>query len=49
MAPTRELAEQIHQDIETLGRKTRITSVTVYGGVGINPQIQKLVVSPYHC
>jgi ATP-dependent RNA helicase RhlE len=42
IAPTRELAEQIHQDIETLGRKTRIRSVTVYGGVGINPQIQKL-------
>ena len=42
MAPTRELAEQIHQAIKTLGRKTRISSVTVYGGVGINPQIQKL-------
>ena len=42
MAPTRELAEQIHQAIETLGRKTRLKSVTVYGGVGINPQIQKL-------
>jgi len=24
------------------GRKTRIRSATVYGGVGINPQIQKL-------
>ena len=42
MAPTRELAEQIHQAIETLGRKTRINSVAVYGGVGLNPQIQKL-------
>ena len=42
IAPTRELAEQIHQAIETLGCKTRIRSVTVYGGVGINPQIQKL-------
>jgi Lhr-like helicase len=40
IAPTRELAEQIHQAIETLGRKTRIRSVTVYSGVGINPQIQ---------
>jgi ATP-dependent RNA helicase RhlE len=38
VAPTRELAEQIHQDIETLGRNTRIRSVTVYGGVAINPQ-----------
>jgi ATP-dependent RNA helicase RhlE len=42
IAPTRELAEQIHQDIESLGRKTRLRSVSVYGGVGINPQIQKL-------
>ena len=42
IAPTRELAEQIHQAFEALGRKTRIRSVAVYGGVGINPQIQKL-------
>jgi ATP-dependent RNA helicase RhlE len=42
VAPTRELAEQIHQAVETLGGKTRLKSVTVYGGVGINPQIQKL-------
>ena len=42
IVPTRELAEQIHQAIETLGCKTRVRSVTVYGGVGINPQIQKL-------
>ena len=42
VAPTRELAEQIHQAIETLGRKTRIKSTAVYGGVNINPQIQKL-------
>jgi ATP-dependent RNA helicase RhlE len=42
IAPTRELAEQIHQAIEILGRQTRLRSVAVYGGVGINPQIQKL-------
>jgi len=42
IAPTRELAEQIHQAIQTLGSKTRFRSVTVYGGVNINPQIQKL-------
>ncbi|MEA5114038.1 MAG: DEAD/DEAH box helicase [Geobacteraceae bacterium] len=42
VAPTRELAEQTHHAIETLGRKTRLRSVTVYGGVSINPQIQKL-------
>jgi len=42
IAPTRELAEQIHQAIEALGRQTRIRSAAVYGGVGIIPQIQKL-------
>jgi ATP-dependent RNA helicase RhlE len=42
IAPTRELAEQIHQAIQTLGRRTALKSATVYGGVGVNPQIQKL-------
>ena len=42
IVPTRELAEQIHETIQTLGCKTRIRSATVYGGVGINPQIQRL-------
>ena len=42
IAPTRELAEQIHCAIETLGRQTRLRSAVVYGGVGINPQIQAL-------
>lgn len=42
MAPTRELAEQIHQAIESLGCKTHLRSATVYGGVSINPQIHKL-------
>ncbi len=42
IAPTRELAEQINEAINTLGRKTGIRSVSIYGGVGINPQLQKL-------
>ena len=42
IAPTRELAEQIHDAINSLGKKTRMRSVTVYGGVNINTQIQKL-------
>ena len=42
IAPTRELAEQIHVSIVTLGRDTKLRSVTIYGGVGVNPQIQKL-------
>ncbi len=42
LAPTRELAEQIHQDINTLGCQTRLRCITLYGGVGLPPQIQKL-------
>ncbi len=42
VAPTRELAEQINETIITLGAQTNVRSMTVYGGVSINPQIQKL-------
>ncbi|MDA8172801.1 MAG: DEAD/DEAH box helicase [Nitrospiraceae bacterium] len=42
IAPTRELAEQIHESINTLGKQTRLKSVTVYGGVGMGPQVEKL-------
>lgn len=42
IAPTRELAEQINEAIIALGSKTRVRSMTVYGGVNVNPQIQKL-------
>lgn len=39
LAPTRELAAQIHGAIRTLGQKTRVSSMTLYGGVNIRPQI----------
>ena len=42
IAPTRELAEQIHDTTQGLGKQTRLRSVTVYGGVNMSPQIQKL-------
>ncbi|MFH1148493.1 MAG: DEAD/DEAH box helicase [Pseudomonadota bacterium] len=42
IAPTRELADQISNAFADLGRHTHIRSITVYGGVGTNPQIQKL-------
>jgi ATP-dependent RNA helicase RhlE len=42
VAPTRELAEQIHTDITKLARQTGIRSVAVYGGVGKLPQIKKI-------
>ncbi|MEA2574817.1 MAG: ATP-dependent helicase RhlE [Chloroflexia bacterium] len=42
LAPTRELAEQIDEAIKALGVKTGLRSLTLYGGVGIHPQIQTL-------
>jgi ATP-dependent RNA helicase RhlE len=42
VAPTRELAEQIHEAITSLGKNTGLKSVTVYGGVGFSPQADKL-------
>ncbi|GAB4490165.1 MAG: DEAD/DEAH box helicase [Thermodesulfovibrionales bacterium] len=42
IAPTRELAEQINESISGLGRKTGLKSATVYGGVGMQPQVEKL-------
>ena len=42
VAPTRELAEQIDSAFRSLGQKTGLRSVTVYGGVSINPQIARL-------
>jgi ATP-dependent RNA helicase RhlE len=42
IAPTRELAEQTHEAIRMLGRKTGLRCATVYGGVSIISQIKKL-------
>jgi ATP-dependent RNA helicase RhlE len=42
VAPTRELAEQIHQTVQILGDNTGLRSVAVYGGVGIQPQVKSL-------
>jgi ATP-dependent RNA helicase RhlE len=42
VAPTRELAEQICDSFYALGKKTGLRAITVYGGVGITPQIEKL-------
>ena len=42
VAPTRELAEQIHQTAVDLGKNTRIRSVAIYGGVSKVPQVQAL-------
>lgn len=42
IAPTRELAEQIHVSIGELGRNTHLKSCAIYGGIAVNPQIKKL-------
>ena len=42
IAPTRELAEQIHEAFRTLGKKISLRSLTLYGGVNINPQTKAL-------
>ena len=42
IAPTRELAEQIHVAVGDFGRQTRLRSLTLYGGVSLSPQVEKL-------
>jgi ATP-dependent RNA helicase RhlE len=42
VAPTRELAQQIHEAIVELCKGTGLNSMTLYGGVNINPQIKSL-------
>ena len=42
VAPTRELAEQTHQMSIDLGKKTKVRSVTVYGGVSRSRQVAAL-------
>ncbi len=42
LSPTRELTEQTHAAIGTLGRQTGLRSLTIYGGVSSQPQIKRL-------
>ena len=42
IAPTRELAEQIHVTIGALGQQTAVRSMTLYGGVSMLPQLQQV-------
>lgn len=43
LAPTRELALQISDELSTLGRYARLRHAVVFGGVGQNPQVRALV------
>jgi superfamily II DNA/RNA helicase len=40
LAPTRELAQQIHDNFVELGKQTGIRCAAVFGGVGFGPQIK---------
>ncbi len=42
LTPTRELAAQVAQSVETYGRHLPLRAAVVFGGVGIRPQIRKL-------
>ncbi len=42
LVPTRELAAQVQESVRTYGKYKPLRSITIFGGVNINPQIQDL-------
>ena len=42
LVPTRELAEQVHENIRQYAEHLPLSTYAVYGGVSINPQMMKL-------
>jgi len=42
LTPTRELAAQVHDSLRTYGKHVRIHSTTIFGGVGMGPQMDAL-------
>ncbi len=42
LTPTRELAAQVRESVNTYGKHMPLKSTVVFGGVKINPQIEKL-------
>lgn len=42
LAPTRELATQLHESLTVLEKPARLTSTVIFGGVGQNPQASAL-------
>ena len=42
LAPTRELALQIHDELERFGKYTKLRHAFIFGGVSANPQIKSL-------
>lgn len=43
LTPTRELAAQVHESVQTYGRHLPLKTAVIFGGVSINPQKQKLI------
>lgn len=41
LSPTRELAAQIHQSVQSFSRRMRLSSAVVFGGVGKGPQARQ--------
>ena len=42
LTPTRELAAQVEESVQTYGKHLPLTSMVMFGGVAINPQITRL-------
>ena len=42
LTPTRELAVQVNDSLRTYGKHLRIASTTIYGGAGMQPQVDAL-------
>ena len=42
LTPTRELAAQVEESVQTYGKYLDMTSTVIFGGVGMNPQISKV-------
>ena len=42
LTPTRELALQVHESVRDYGKHLRMQSAAIYGGAGMNPQLDAL-------
>jgi ATP-dependent RNA helicase RhlE len=42
LTPTRELAAQVEESVRTYGAYTKLSSMVIFGGVGMQPQIDRL-------
>ncbi len=42
LTPTRELAAQVEESVREYGKHLKLTSTVIFGGVGMNPQIDRI-------